>query len=126
MARTSRFDLRPSFPIELSVKYETGASPRIAGAGRTLTLGSDAVRFLSDRNLDVGVKVQLEVAWPALLPDGAGLNLWVYGKVARSSFLEVEVRVSSYEFRTRRRGQASMAAPTHSKPALTRAARAGS
>ena len=126
MSRTSRCDLRASFPIELSVKYEITVPRRATGEGRTVTLGSDVVRFLSDRNLEIGIKVQLEVAWPALLPDGTGLNLWIYGRVARSSYLEVEVRVSSYEFRTRRRMQAAVAATANgAKPALVRVARAG-
>ncbi|MBZ5577765.1 MAG: hypothetical protein LAP40_14485 [Acidobacteriia bacterium] len=125
MSRPPRTDLKALFPIGLSVRYEA-ESPDCAGQGKTVAIGSELVRFLSDRDLDVGQKIRLELAWPAPLPDGTGLNLWMFGKVAKASFLEVEVRVSNYEFRTRRKARPAPAVPaTHSVAGLARVARTG-
>jgi hypothetical protein len=45
----------------------------------------------------------MELAWPASLDDGTNLNLWMFGTVVRSARVEVEVRITAYEFHTRRR-----------------------
>ena len=125
MSRTPRTDFRALFPIGLPVTYHTVA-PESSGKGQSLVIGSDLVRFLSDRDLAVGQKLRLELAWPAPLPDGTGLNLWLYGSVARSSFAEVEMRVTKYEFRTRRKAQPATALTSTNTVAVgARVARAG-
>ena len=96
---------RIQYSIELPVNYETGPREVASGRGRTLTIGSQVVRFISDQNLRPGRSILLTLAWPTVLPDGTKLNLWMSGTIIRSRFWEVEVRVSRYEFRTRRRSE---------------------
>jgi hypothetical protein len=57
------------------------------------------VRFSKNQNLRVGQKIQMELSWPAPLDDGTNLNLWMFGTVVRSAHVEVEVRITAYEFR---------------------------
>jgi len=126
MSRTPRTDFRALFPIGLPVKYQT-EPPAFAGMGQTLIIGSDLVRFLCDRHLDVGQDIRLELAWPAPLPDGARLNLWMFGRVARCSLAsEIEVRVAKYEFRTRRKARPATAASLDYYAGMAKAARTGS
>jgi hypothetical protein len=86
------------YPIHLRVAYETDSRNR-AGQGWTLALGSRIVRFSTDQNLRVGQKIRMELTWPAPLEDGTNLNLWMFGAVVRSARMEVEVRITAYEFR---------------------------
>ena len=82
--------------------YETDLRDR-AGQGQILALSSQIVRFSTDQNLRVGQRIRMELAWPAPLEDGTDLNLWMFGAVVRSARVEVEVRITAYEFHTRRR-----------------------
>ena len=86
------------YPIRLPVAYETDSRNR-AGQGRTLALSGRIVRFSTDQNLRVGQKIRMELMWPAPLDDGTNLNLWMFGTVVRSARVEVEVRITAYEFR---------------------------
>ena len=86
------------YPIHLPVAYETDSRDR-AGQGQTLALSSRIVRFSTDQNLRVGQRIRMELAWPAPLDDGTNLNLWMLGTVVRSARVEVEVRITAYEFR---------------------------
>jgi len=92
----------PLYPIHLPVAYETDSHDR-AGQGQTLALSSRIVRFSTDHNLQVGQRIRMELAWPAPLDDRTNLNLWMFGTVVRSVRVEVEVRITAYEFYTRRR-----------------------
>lgn len=75
---------------------------QVAGQCRTVTIGSRSIRFVCDGPLPLNKKIQLMVVWPATLPDGTGLNLWIEGTTLRNVLNEVDVRVDRYEFRTRR------------------------
>ena len=86
------------YPIHLPVAYETDSRNR-ARQGRTLALGGRIVRFSTDQNLRVRQKIRTELTWPAPLDDGTNLNLWMFGTVVRSVHVEVEVRITAYEFR---------------------------
>jgi hypothetical protein len=90
------------YPIELPMRYESRAHGSVKGFGRTLAINRRTVRFASDRDLQVGLSVCLVISWPAQLADGAGLSLSMFGWIEQSTRGEVEVRVSSHEFRTRR------------------------
>ena len=90
------------YPIHLPVAYETESLDH-AGQGRTLALSSRIVRFSTNQNLRVGQRIRMELAWPAPLDDGTNLDLWMFGTVVRSACVEVEVRITAYEFHTRRR-----------------------
>ena len=75
---------------------------QVAGQGRTITISSRSIRFFCDRALRLNEKIQVVVVWPATLPDGTGLNLWIEGTTLRNILSDVEVSVDRYEFRTRR------------------------
>jgi hypothetical protein len=90
------------YPIELPVRYEIQERDGAAGQGRTTAMSSEMVRFECDRKLPRDRKVRLVLAWPAALPDGTELNLWIQGTVERCALGKTDVRVIGYEFRTRR------------------------
>jgi hypothetical protein len=82
-------------------------------------MSSEMVRFECDRKLQRDRKVRLVLAWPAALPDGTELNLWIQGTVAHCALGKVDVRVIGYEFRTRRmRPMVRVEEPIHSRTAF--------
>ena len=89
------------YPLDLPMRYESLAKGLAKGCGRTQAMNSRIVRFASDQDLQVGLLVRLGISWPVRLPDGAGLSLWLFGRIERCSLREVEVTVRRYEFRTR-------------------------
>jgi hypothetical protein len=91
-----------SYPIELPVSYEILGSGSQSGNGRTRVISSETLGFDSDRILGEGLKIRVNVAWPAALPDGTRLNLCIHGEVVRSDATGTTVKVIRYEFRTRR------------------------
>lgn len=90
------------YPIELPVTYTVTEGERISGQGRTVAIGSQIIRIECDRSLPERCKIRLSLPWPATLPDGTLLNLWVVGIATQSSVRESTIRVINYEFRTRR------------------------
>jgi len=114
------------YPIELPVSYQMGAGEERTGRGRTLVIGRSLVRFATDRDLEVGRRIVLLVAWPARLMGGVGLNLCLVGKITRSLDRVVEVQVTSYDFKTRQSARiAEISASRRAAPALQKAAGAG-
>jgi hypothetical protein len=91
----------------------------VEGCGQTLALRSKAVRFISDQDLRVGLKVRVIISWPARLADGVCLALLVLGRIERSAFRVVEIAVSRHEFRTRRNPRLGLPGlgPDHGAPA---------
>ena len=98
------------YPIALPVTYEGRETEEVSGCGQTLAMSSTRIRFQSDRHLSAGLALRLVMTWPARLPDGTGLNLWMTAKVLRSSSTEVEAQILKHEFRTRRMSQKAPAA----------------
>ena len=98
----SRSDSYMLYPIELPVRYEMQEQDREAGQGRTVAMSSEVIRFECEQKLPRDRKVRLVLAWPASLPDGTELNLWIQGTITRCALGKVDVRVVGYEFRTRR------------------------
>lgn len=122
MPRTMRIDTRVVYPIQLPAVYEVQDAERLAGKARTVAINSEVVRFVCNRDLRIGVTVRLAVAWPVALPNGTQLNLWIFGRVAQSRASTVEVRIGTYEFKTRRSARsANVALPMPSIPRLQRA-----
>ena len=110
------------YAIELPVRYEVGSGEPVTGEGRTLAIGSRAIRLAAGRNLQTGRKIQLWVSWPVPLPDGTELTLWIGGKITRSRLLETEVSVAPYDFKTRRRARVvEVPKPGPERPTLKRA-----
>ena len=91
-----------SYPVQLPVRYQTQHGDPIIGEGRTLAVSREALQFLCDRPLPRHAKIQIILTWPATLPDGTGLNLWILGTITECTGGCVEVRVGKYEFKTRR------------------------
>lgn len=98
----NRSDSYMLYPIELPVRYEMQEQDREAGQGRTVAMSSEVIRFECEQKLPRDRKVRLVLAWPASLPDGTELNLWIQGTITRCALGKVDVRVVGYEFRTRR------------------------
>lgn len=92
---------RGNYPIELPMRYELISGAGGTGSGTTTRMCSREVVFISDKRLPVNGKLRLTVPWPALLPDGIELNLWIVGTVVREDARLVEVEISRSEFRTR-------------------------
>ena len=90
-----------NYPIELPIRYELINGAGATGSGTTTRMGSRGVVFISDQHLPVNGKLRLTLPWPALLPNGIELNLWIVGTVVREDFRLIEVEISRYEFRTR-------------------------
>ena len=88
-------------PIELPIRHELANGAGGVGGGRTVRMGRRGVAFISDKPLPVNGKFRLTLKWPAPLPDGTALNLWIVGTVMREDARLVEVESSRYEFRTR-------------------------
>lgn len=112
----SESPMHTPYALALPLKYQAQEQQGCFGRGRSLAVSSKSIQFVCDRALRAGLKIRLELEWPAGLPDGTKLNLWVYGVVMRSSNSESEVRISRYEFRTRRSVQ--MAAEVAAVPRL--------
>src|SRR5579871_4192400 len=89
-----------NYPIELQLHYDSPELASVQGYGRTQRINSKWVEFASDRDLQVGLRVRLVLPWPAQLPDGTRISLWMYGQIIRSISCQVEARVSRHEFRT--------------------------
>ena len=92
---------RANYPIELPIRYELINGAGGTGIGTTIWMGSRGVVFMSDQRLPVSTRVRLTLPWPAPLPDGTELNLWIVGTVVREDARLIEVEISHYDFRTR-------------------------
>lgn len=90
------------YPISLPAYYEGATQGSPQGAGRTLEMNSNAIRFACERELPVGLVVRVAVEWPVKLSDGTSLSLWAIGRILRSAEWGAEVTVDRHEFRTRR------------------------
>jgi hypothetical protein len=101
--RDRRSGLR--FPFDSGVEYRIlrGGRTTESGPGRTLNISSSGVLFESDARPGPGTTVELSIAWPARLYDGAPVQLRVRGRTVRVSGDAVAVRISSYDFRTKAR-----------------------
>ena len=96
---------RGNYPIELPIRYQLINGAGGTGSGTTTRMSSRGVVFISDQRLPVNGKLRLTLPWPALLPDGIELNLWIVGTVVRQDFRLIEVEISRHEFRTRGKAQ---------------------
>lgn len=95
-------DRSPLYPIELPFSYAVSTPERISGEGRTVAIGSRRLQVGCDRPLGAHVNIQLTLPWPAALPDGTRLSLWILGETTRSGSCENLIQVIKHEFKTRR------------------------
>jgi hypothetical protein len=105
------------YPIELPIRYELVNGAGETGNGTTVRMGRRGVVFTSDKPLPVNEKLRLTLKWPAPLPDGTGLNLWIVGIVVRGNSRLAEVEISRYEFRTRGKGHTNASQQADGKKA---------
>jgi hypothetical protein len=90
------------FPLREEVKYKLlQGKSAIAGAGKTLNIGSGGVLFTTEHRLPMGRMVELAVNWPARLDGTCPLKFVATGRVIRSEEDCAAVRIERYEFRTR-------------------------
>jgi hypothetical protein len=105
------------YPIRLPIRYELVSRTGVVGSGKTARISSHALVFTSDTPLEINDKLRLTLEWPAHLPDGTGLNLWIVGTVVRRDSRLVEVAIIRYEFRTRRKAHIGTSQLTSGKSA---------
>ena len=91
------------YPIHVDLAYtlRRGDKPLKSGTGRTVDLSSRGVLFESESTLPAGNKIEISIAWPALLHNETALNLFVVGQIVRGSGSFTAVRFERYIFRIR-------------------------
>lgn len=91
------------YPVSMQLRYKTdGRIPRV-GMGQTNQMSTNEVVFTADQSLDPGTKLEISIAWPALLNGRVALQLIVAGDVVASRESLTTVRIRKYHFRTRGR-----------------------
>ena len=95
------------FPLDMPLQFRVcGALTAVAaenqqGSGHTVYMSSSAVQFESEKPLEVGMEVELFIAWPAKLNRFAALTLRVRGRIQRASGIRAELKTENHEFYTR-------------------------
>jgi PilZ domain len=108
------------FPVSEDLKYRVlHKSSRIAGAGKTLNIGSGGVLFTTEEQLPLGRQVEIAVNWPARLGGTCPLKFVASGRVVRAEASVAAVLIERYEFRTR---SSSREAPRTEAPKIMHAA----
>jgi hypothetical protein len=97
---------RPSggwYPIAADVAYKSVGMGGILieGRGRSVKISSSGILIATEAALPLGTLIEIVIAWPAKLDDGACLNLHVRGRTLRSYGNHTAVAIIRYEFRTR-------------------------
>jgi len=98
---------RPSdgwYPVTADVAYKLVGMGGILieGRGRSVNMSSSGILIATEAALPLGALIEIVIAWPAKLDDGACLNLHVRGRTLRSYGNHTAVAIIGYEFRTRR------------------------
>ncbi len=100
IAGDRRFDRRYRIELELRWKLIRRRKIRDAGSGHTVDLSSGGILFDAHRVLPVGMNVELSISWPVLLHNVAPMQLFVTGRVLRSSGTHAAIQMTQHEFRT--------------------------
>jgi hypothetical protein len=95
-----RSDRRYRIDLELRWKLIHRRKVQDSGVGRTIDLSSGGILFEANREMPVGLNVELSVAWPVLLHQVAALQLVVSGRIVRTDGQQVALRMTQHEFRT--------------------------
>lgn len=90
----------PRYPIAVPAKYNVGDCPHYA---QTCDISSGGVFIHTQDTLTVGDKIQLRLEWPVLLEGRCPLQLAIKGEVIRTDLHGAAIRISTYEYRLRRR-----------------------
>src|SRR5262249_38349581 len=100
IAEDRRQDRRYEINLELRWKLIRRRKIRDTGVGRTIDLSSGGILFDAQRQLPIGLNVEISIAWPILLHNASPLQLLVSGKIVRVSGTRVGVRMTQHEFHT--------------------------
>jgi len=98
-----RLSRRYPITVDLDYKAVSRDGAAVEGFGRTLNLSTSGVLFSSDRPLCPGMRIELAIAWPALLNDSLALDLRVCGRVARAEGTINAMHIRTHEFYLRGR-----------------------
>lgn len=111
------------YPVKLDVRYKIQSRALgvlATGSGQTSLIGSHRIIFTGDQPIPKGARVEVSVAWPALLENRVKLQLILQGRIAAADGARTTVAISRYEFRTRALEPAhavlSMASPVKASP----------
>lgn len=89
------------YPIATPLKYKTlVASGEAAGLGLTIDMSNASVLIQTSRPLTNGARVELSIAWPALLDERVPLTLHIIGRAVRTEGDYSAITIERHEFRT--------------------------
>ncbi len=95
------------YPLDLNARFRSPISSKLffSGQGRAINVSSGGLlvlseRAMSDTNIWVGARVEINIEWPFLLPDHIPLQLCVEGRVLRHSQFDFAASVERHQFRT--------------------------
>lgn len=92
------------YPVHLALRYKALSSRQgvvATGSGQTTHIGSHQIIFTGDLSVPKGTRVEVSVAWPALLEERVKLQLVVQARVTSVDAGRITVEVRQYQFRTR-------------------------
>lgn len=97
--------LATSYPIQLDLRYKTlNPNSIVAGTGKTLEISSTGIVFTADGPIEPGTKLELSMAWPAVLDDRVALQLVSEVKITGREGQTLRADIWKYHFRTRGAG----------------------
>ncbi len=111
-----RYDRRYAITLDLRWKLVRRRKVLDSGNGTTVDLSSGGILFKSERQLPVGLNVELAVSWPALLHNVAPMQLVISGRIVRADGGLTAIHMVTHEFRT-------VGVPADHRAVLARAAR---
>lgn len=93
---------RQRFEISCELRFRVLDSRRHLPqqTGKTINMSSKGVLFAAPGDLPVGKRVELMIAWPAMLNEKCRLKMVAVGRIVRSSEGQVVALIQKHEFRT--------------------------
>lgn len=91
--------------MECHVRYRLidGGASEAFSHGKTVNMSGSGILLITDSVLPPGFLIEVEIDWPARLPNGVPVKMVVRGKVVRSEKRDVAlagVRILRYAFHT--------------------------
>ena len=100
IAEERRQNCRYRIPLDLRWKLLYRRKVRAEGTGCTIDLSSGGILFDAKERLPVGMQVELLIEWPAVLDNAVAVQLFVSGRVVRSTESHIAITKEIHEFRT--------------------------
>jgi hypothetical protein len=95
-----RRDKRYGMQLQLRWKLVRRRRTIDTGTGCTVNMSSGGIRFEAGREMPAGLNVELAISWPILLLNVAPMQLFITGRILRSSEGWAAIRTVTHEFRT--------------------------